>query len=69
MQMASGLCLVAPIEDNRLQGKIVEHSGAGNRRAALGGRGHREVVQRTAATSLETIVRKSAAADCSAAEG
>ena len=45
MQMASGLCLEAPIEDNRLQGKIVEHSDAVSGRAALGGSGHREAVQ------------------------
>ena len=53
MQMASGPCLMAPIEDNRLQGKIVEHSNAVSGQAAIGGSGHREAVQRTAATSLK----------------
>lgn len=58
MQMASGLCLAAPIEDDRLQGKIVEHFGAWSGRAALGGSGHREVVQRTAATNLKLSARR-----------
>lgn len=55
MQMASGPCLMAPIEDNRLQGKIVEHSNALSGQAAIGGSGHREAVQRTAATSLKRV--------------
>lgn len=53
MQMASGLCLVAPIEDDRLQGKTLEHSAALSGRAALGGSCHLVAVQKTAATSLK----------------
>lgn len=53
MQMASGLCLVAPIEDDRLQGKTLEHSAALSGRAALGGSSHPVAVQRTTATSLK----------------
>lgn len=40
MQMAFGLCLVARIEDENLLGKILKHSGAVSRQAALGGSGH-----------------------------
>lgn len=57
MQMASGLCLVAPIKEDRRQGKIVEHAAALGGRAALGGSSHPVAAQRTTATSLKLTIR------------